>query len=332
MGVARQSTLPRLSVGNLFALELMHCRVRAGSLVPGSSMYPFPLKQDKSFIPSLLSVPLIICGVSNARMTQVSLAFSLPPLAPMAERQRREASTARPGDIVNNAKQKRRSKDEIAQENLAAQAKKDAKAKEKEAKRKSGVKRAAAAEDKLRKQDEHDRATAARPDLVTAQLKRVVPAEAPADDSKASLPILFHCIALNYCQSAASRPKPSVARPKPAAATPPSIESPSHSVMAGDQDVSIDEDITMFGGGSEGDNDNEIEDGGDGAENGDKDYIDSGGENGYESGGEGGEGDVSAGEDEEEEEEMRRQIEEFAKKLKAKKQREQAAKTKTQKV
>ncbi|KAJ6604083.1 hypothetical protein B0H10DRAFT_2314281 [Mycena sp. CBHHK59/15] len=114
----------------------------------------------------------------------------------MAERQKRDASTARPGDIVNNAKQKRRTPEEIQRDKLAEKERKDKKAQETAEKKKKGVNRVAAAEAEIRKQDEHARATAARPDLVTAQLKRSVIAEGPREEPEVRTRILIIFTAL----------------------------------------------------------------------------------------------------------------------------------------
>jgi hypothetical protein len=98
----------------------------------------------------------------------------LPQTPTMADRERRVASTARPGDVVNHAKQKRRTPEEIQAAKQAADLAKIEKAEAAASKTKKGVKRAAAAVADLAAQDEVARATAARPDLVTAQLKRDV--------------------------------------------------------------------------------------------------------------------------------------------------------------
>ncbi|KAJ7723117.1 hypothetical protein B0H14DRAFT_3520130 [Mycena olivaceomarginata] len=87
----------------------------------------------------------------------------------MAEGGRRDASTTRPGDIVNQAKQKRRTKDEIEADKRAVALAKEEKLAEAATKNRQGVKRAAAAVQELTQQDELARATAARPDLVTAE-------------------------------------------------------------------------------------------------------------------------------------------------------------------
>ncbi|KAJ6526365.1 hypothetical protein B0H19DRAFT_546596 [Mycena capillaripes] len=95
----------------------------------------------------------------------------------MADRTRRPNSDAHPGDIVNNAKQKRRTPAEMQRDKLLEQQKKAQKQQETAAKKKSGVKQVAAMEEKIRAQDERDRASTARPDLLTAQLKRPVVAQ-----------------------------------------------------------------------------------------------------------------------------------------------------------
>jgi hypothetical protein len=91
----------------------------------------------------------------------------------MAGRAKREGSTARPGDIINNSKQKRRTRDEI-EEARAAEEAKALKLQAKTQKKHEGVRRVSNKEQEIREQDEHARVHAARPDLVTAQIKRVV--------------------------------------------------------------------------------------------------------------------------------------------------------------
>lgn len=145
----------------------------------------------------------------------------------MAERGRRDASTARPGDIVNQAKQKRRTKEEIEAEKRAAALAKEEKLAEAAAKNRRGVKRAAAAVQELTEQDELARATAARPDLVTAELKRLVneksqQAEAEVSEDLEIAFVLTHCV---YCSSASptkspwTTPKLPMISPRPRAAT-----------------------------------------------------------------------------------------------------------------
>ncbi|KAJ7162456.1 hypothetical protein C8R46DRAFT_1222566 [Mycena filopes] len=93
----------------------------------------------------------------------------------MSERTRRDATDARPGKIIIETTQKRRSKAEIdkdAREKEEAKAEREKKAAKKKT---TSMRHVAAEQDRLRKQDEQARATAARPDLHTAQLKR--PAE-----------------------------------------------------------------------------------------------------------------------------------------------------------
>jgi hypothetical protein len=98
----------------------------------------------------------------------------LPQTPTMADRERCVASTACPGDVVNHAKQKRQTPEEIQAAKQAADLAKIEKADAAASKTKKGVKRAAAAVADLAAQDKVARATAARPDLVTAQLKRDV--------------------------------------------------------------------------------------------------------------------------------------------------------------
>ncbi|KAJ6474797.1 hypothetical protein C8R45DRAFT_1102947 [Mycena sanguinolenta] len=90
----------------------------------------------------------------------------------MAERDRRSASGAHPGDIVNNTKQKRRTREEIERDNRKKEQEQAEKEKKKAEKQAASVKRVAAIEVRMRNEDETTRAFAARPDLRTAQLKR----------------------------------------------------------------------------------------------------------------------------------------------------------------
>ncbi|KAJ6563089.1 hypothetical protein DFH09DRAFT_1477983 [Mycena vulgaris] len=102
----------------------------------------------------------------------------------MAEREKRIGSSARPGDIVNNAKQKRRTQAEIAADKAKEEKAKAAKEKAAKDKREAGVERGRLAEEKIRKQDERARATASRPDLVTAAVKRTLMEEAETEKLK----------------------------------------------------------------------------------------------------------------------------------------------------
>ncbi|KAJ7181550.1 hypothetical protein C8R43DRAFT_1116917 [Mycena crocata] len=97
-------------------------------------------------------------------------------------------STAHPGDIVNNAKQKRRTQEEIETERLAAEETKKKKQQASKETKKKGIERAAAVEERLRKEDQHARATAARPDLVTAQLKRSLRSVLQHEDPEEEVP------------------------------------------------------------------------------------------------------------------------------------------------
>ncbi|KAJ6465664.1 hypothetical protein C8R47DRAFT_1221011 [Mycena vitilis] len=97
----------------------------------------------------------------------------------MAERSRRTESTAHPGAIVNNLKQKRRTPEEIARDKLEKEQAKAEKQRVAQEKKASSVRRIAAVQDEIRKDDERARATAARPDLATAQLKRSFAAAGP---------------------------------------------------------------------------------------------------------------------------------------------------------
>ncbi|KAJ7648792.1 hypothetical protein DFH06DRAFT_1476250 [Mycena polygramma] len=106
----------------------------------------------------------------------------------MAERGRRTESSAHPGAVVNNAKQKRRTPEEIARDRLEKEQAKAEKQRRTAEKKQSSVRRIAAVEDEIRQEDERARATAARPDLVTAQLKRSVAAQSQPEE--AQIPIL----------------------------------------------------------------------------------------------------------------------------------------------
>lgn len=114
----------------------------------------------------------------------------------MSEREKRAASSARPGDIVKNAKQKRRTRDEIDRDNLEIEKKREEKERVAAAKKKEGIRRVALAEDKIRQNDEHARSSAARPDLVTAQLKRTVAAQSESQPEEVEVnarALLYSC-------------------------------------------------------------------------------------------------------------------------------------------
>ncbi|KAJ6608790.1 hypothetical protein B0H10DRAFT_2438860 [Mycena sp. CBHHK59/15] len=110
----------------------------------------------------------------------------------MADRDRRTASTAHPGDIVNKAKQRRRTREEIEREAASKQQAKEEKEKNAAEKKGRGVRRVAAMEEQMRDEDEHARGSAARPDLRTMELKRSIIARVqqqehtPARDTSAS--------------------------------------------------------------------------------------------------------------------------------------------------
>jgi hypothetical protein len=92
----------------------------------------------------------------------------------MASRPKRTESAARPGEIINNTKQKRRTREEIERDARAAEDAKALKLQTQTKKKNDGVKRVSDKEQEIRAQDEHARVHASRPDLVTAQIKRVV--------------------------------------------------------------------------------------------------------------------------------------------------------------
>ncbi|KAJ7763856.1 hypothetical protein B0H16DRAFT_1718492 [Mycena metata] len=95
----------------------------------------------------------------------------------MSHRSRRKESGARPGDIINDNKQKCRTQEEIEKDKREKEQAKIDKNDKAAKKRETSARRVAAKEDQLRKQDEQARATAARPDLHTAQLKRSLQSE-----------------------------------------------------------------------------------------------------------------------------------------------------------
>ncbi|KAJ6628176.1 hypothetical protein B0H10DRAFT_2209843 [Mycena sp. CBHHK59/15] len=102
----------------------------------------------------------------------------------MSQRERREASTAHPGDIIK-AKQKRRTHEEIDRDNLAKQQAKDEKQRRITEKREAGVQWVAAMEEQLRAEDERARAVAARPDIATTALKRSLMAQSQQEELEA---------------------------------------------------------------------------------------------------------------------------------------------------
>ncbi|KAJ7230117.1 hypothetical protein GGX14DRAFT_553602 [Mycena pura] len=104
----------------------------------------------------------------------------------MAGRARREASDARPGEILTNNAQKRRTREQIDDDTRAEEKAKEDLALKTAKKKKSSVKKVAAVEDRLRQEDTHRRASASRPDLVTAALQRR--AGVPSNDSVTNPP------------------------------------------------------------------------------------------------------------------------------------------------
>ncbi|KAJ6507607.1 hypothetical protein DFH09DRAFT_1334473 [Mycena vulgaris] len=214
----------------------------------------------------------------------------------MAGRSKRDATNARPGNVVNDAKQKRRTKAEIARDNLAKKAEKETKAQEAAKKKDSGVKRIAAAEDEIRRQDEHARATAARPDLFTAQLKRLTCAAPPP-------PILSRSTATEDEDL--------------------TMDDVNNPGGTGAQD-----DDEAMGSGGEG-----MGTGGDSDRDGDPDYVESDVERGLESPGQNADEDSGDADHDmdDDNDDIQAQIAAFAQKLKAKKQRERATKARPQK-
>lgn len=94
------------------------------------------------------------------------------PPPPMSARSKRTGSSARPGQIIVDSKQKRRTADEKAAEDLLKEQAKAAKEKAAADQHQAGVQRIADKEDALRLEDEASRIHSARPDIVTAELKR----------------------------------------------------------------------------------------------------------------------------------------------------------------
>ncbi|KAJ7938709.1 hypothetical protein B0H13DRAFT_2301341 [Mycena leptocephala] len=82
-------------------------------------------------------------------------------------------SSARPGDIINATKQKRRSPDEKAADDLLKEQAKAAKEKTAVEAHQAGVQRVAQKDGALRAEDELARKNSARPDLVTVELEHV---------------------------------------------------------------------------------------------------------------------------------------------------------------
>ncbi|KAJ7144654.1 hypothetical protein C8R44DRAFT_974049 [Mycena epipterygia] len=119
----------------------------------------------------------------------------------MADRARRKASTARPGDIINNTKQKRRTQEEIDRDKLNKQQAKDEKERVAAEKKGNGVRQVAAMEEQMRDEDERSRASAARPDLRTMELKRLVIAKVQQQERDRETPA----------------PSPATAAPSPSA-------------------------------------------------------------------------------------------------------------------
>ncbi|KAJ6612467.1 hypothetical protein B0H10DRAFT_2436951 [Mycena sp. CBHHK59/15] len=161
----------------------------------------------------------------------------------MADRAKRTGSTARPAEVVIKAKQKRRTPAEIARDNLVQQQRKAEKQSAAAEKKRSGVKRVAAAEEQIRKQDERTRSTAARPDLVTAQLKRAVMAETQPEEHEVTSPTIPE-----HRGMAESQPEePEVTSPT----VPPSIPSPSTATP--DEDMPVDDEDPVYDGDNDGD-------------------------------------------------------------------------------
>ncbi|KAJ7501858.1 hypothetical protein B0H11DRAFT_2188717 [Mycena galericulata] len=99
---------------------------------------------------------------------------------------KREKSSAHPGKIVNDAKQKRRSTQEKAHDELVKEQEKAAKAKATAEAHEAGVQRVADKEDALRLEDQHTRKHSARPDLLTAEVHRKLTSTANPRDEEAT--------------------------------------------------------------------------------------------------------------------------------------------------
>ncbi|KAJ7114417.1 hypothetical protein C8R44DRAFT_740556 [Mycena epipterygia] len=99
----------------------------------------------------------------------------------MSARPRRKTSGARPGQIIKDSNQQRRSRDKIDADDLAAAEARAEQEQQIQHRHRTGVSRVAAKEDALREEDEQAQIDAARPDLVT---KKAVEREREADEGE----------------------------------------------------------------------------------------------------------------------------------------------------
>lgn len=86
----------------------------------------------------------------------------------MADRSKRPQSAARPGQVIIETRQKRRTKDEIEADKAKAQVAKEEKRQQAQKKHNTGVVRVAVKEDEIRRREQEARLHSARPDLLTA--------------------------------------------------------------------------------------------------------------------------------------------------------------------
>lgn len=96
----------------------------------------------------------------------------------MSARPRRKTSGARPGQIIKDSNQQRRSRDKIDADDLAAAEAQAEQEQQIQHRHRTAVSRVAAKEDALREEDEQAQIDAARPDLVT---EKAVEREREAD-------------------------------------------------------------------------------------------------------------------------------------------------------
>lgn len=107
----------------------------------------------------------------------------------MAERPKRKKANIRPGQIIIDNTQKRRTSAQVQEDAMAAAAAKAAKQAADAQLKATKIAKIAAAEDKLRREDEVARKNADRPDLAVS--KRVIKKSIPSKIVRSSL---FNCI------------------------------------------------------------------------------------------------------------------------------------------
>ncbi|KAJ7232538.1 hypothetical protein C8J57DRAFT_1729828 [Mycena rebaudengoi] len=115
----------------------------------------------------------------------------------MAERARRESSDSRPGKILIDNKQKRRTAEKKAADDRALAEAKQQKTDEIEAKRKAGVQHLAKKQVEMQQEDEQNRSHAARPDIATAEKKRTVVADTHGSKEASLLQKYRHILLIN---------------------------------------------------------------------------------------------------------------------------------------